>query len=262
LTLSCTPIEKSTESPGITSALPDDPVAVARQATVEAMSSVRAGYEGPKAGYDVPDSPRLEGWFDVNQYFSVLNHLSLQPGYTLDYLYVSNGSGARPYLYARKIDRQPYTTLEELAETYTDETYMDVTKDHTYDYFAQVQTDGSEESFFQYVVLRIMGGQFYLWWHAGYNDYTIICDSTRLEAILADNYSYSTLTTEVKEKARSLDLAPKVEINNDTVSVRVVIFTKWGGFIEKTYTITRSSPHIIKDITEKTLVEWYINLTF
>jgi hypothetical protein len=250
---SCTPAEKHS----------NDPIAIARQATVDAMRSLPSGYTVPNVSYDTPDSARQEGWFDVNGYFSVLTHLSMQPGYTLDYIYHNIGEDAHPFLYARKIDSKPFNTLGELAATYGDATNW-YESDHTYDYLAYVQTDNTEESFFQYVTLRIMGGQFYLWWHANYSDHINICDQTRLEALFADTGSLfdQKLPSEVRNAARRLDLAPKVEINENTVTVRVVIFTKWGGFIEENYTITRTFPHLIEDIQTKTLVPWQINLTF
>ncbi|MCJ7742943.1 MAG: hypothetical protein MUO99_00045 [Dehalococcoidales bacterium] len=240
-------------------------MATARQAMVDALSSLSSGYTRPEVGYNTPDSARLEGWFDVNEYFSVLTHLSMQPGYTLDYVYHNiGGEDAHPFLYARKIGSKPFSTLDELAQTYNDSTNW-YDSDHIYDYLTYVQTDGSEESFFQYIVLRIMGGQFYLWWHANYNDHTIICDHTGMEAILSEftqQGAIVTMPSSVQEKARRLDLAPKVVINKDTVSVRVVIFTKWGGFIEETYTITRMFPHMIKDIRTMTLVNWDSNIMF
>lgn len=156
-TASCTTVQKSTESPNIVSVSPDDTVAAARQATVDALSSLPSGFTVPEVYYDTPDFARLEGWFDVNAYFSVLNHLSLQPGYILDYVHHNNGSGAQPYLYARKIDSKPFNTLDELNNAYIDKAI-----DHTYDYLAYVQTDDTEESYFQYITLHIMGGQFYL----------------------------------------------------------------------------------------------------
>ena len=241
----CTPAQKTTESPITTSVPGDDPVAASRQATVDAMRALPSGYETPITGYD---GPRLEGWFDVNQYFSVLTHLSMQPGYILDYVYHSNGSGGQPCLYANKIDDTPYSTSDELAPIFN--------------YLSYVRTDDTEESFFQYVTLRIMGGQFYLWWHANYDDHTIICDRMRLEALLAGSIFDQNMPPEVQEEARRLELAPGVEINKDTVIVRVVVFTKWGGFMEETYTITRAFPHTIEDIKTKTLVPWRINLTF
>lgn len=262
LSASCASTEQPAKTPGNASVPSDDSVAAARQVTVDAMNMLPSGYEKPEVGYDVPDSPRLEGCFDVNQYFFVLTHLSPQPGYTLDYVYANSGSDARPYLYARKIDSKPYSTTDELAKTYSDETYIDATKDHDYDYLAYVQTDDSEEGYFQYVVLYIMGGQFYLWWHANYNDRVIICDHAGLEKTFAATQPPFQPPTDVQNKARLLDFAPKVEISKDTVNVRVVVFTDWGGFIEETYTITRAFPHIIKDVKTKTLVEWNANVTF
>ena len=252
--------QKSTVNPVTTSVSPDDTAAAAaRQATVDALSSLSSGYALPKTDYNTPDSVRQEGWFDVNDYFSILTHLSMQPGYVLDYVYHNGGSAAQPYLYARKIDSKPFNTLEELTET-----YVDKTKDHTYDYLSYVQTDDTNESFFQYITLRIMGGQFYLWWHANYNDHTITCDYTSLKALFAKTASFleQTVPLDIQKEAQRLDLAPSVKINKDTVTVRVVIFTKWGGFIEETYSITRTFPHITEDIKTKTLVPWQINITF
>ncbi|MBM3158037.1 MAG: hypothetical protein FJ004_12260, partial [Chloroflexi bacterium] len=103
--LGCPSLETVTPpTPNPTNPSPDS-VAAARQAMVDAMSALPSGYDTPEFGYDVPESDRLEGWFDVNQYFSVLNHLSLQPGYTLDYVYSNFGSGAHPDLYATNSDR-------------------------------------------------------------------------------------------------------------------------------------------------------------
>ena len=61
LGVSCTPAEKPS----------NDPLATARQATVDAMRSLPSGYTVPNVSYDTPDSARQEGWFDVNGYFSV-----------------------------------------------------------------------------------------------------------------------------------------------------------------------------------------------
>ena len=251
LNASCTPKEKPA----------DTALAAARQATVAAMQALTSGYEAPEVGYNFPDSARQPGWFDVNDYFSVLTHLSMQPGYTLDYIYHSSGSGAAPFLYARKTDSQPYTMLDELAATYPDHEYWSES-DHYNDYLAYVRADDSEEAYFQYVVLEIMGGQFYLVWHAGYNDATIMCNSMALDQKTALSYFDITLPPEVQQKAAKLDVSPKVEIGKDTVNVRVVIFTKWGGFIEEIYTITRTFPHTIKDIKVNTLVKWNCGIMF
>jgi hypothetical protein len=265
--VSCIPSQTSAGNTSVAKTSTDDPVAAARQKIVNDLSKLPAGYTTPNISYNTPDSARLDDWFDVNEYFTVLTHLSIEPGYVLEYLYHSSGSDAQPYLYVRKIDSPPYSTFAELIQTYNDGAYIDPTKKHSYDYLAYIRTDGTEEAFFDYVLLRIMGGQFYLWWHAQYNDHVIICDQTGLDGMLSDVNSYSsrfgqTLPVDVQNQARNIDFSPTVETGIDKVIVKVVVFTKWGGFIEETYTISREFPHIITDIKTKTLVPWNINLTF
>ena len=65
-------------------------------------------------------------------------------------------------MYARPEAQEPFKTEAEL-EAAPETGYLDY-----------VQTDGSEEGFFQLALLTLMGDQFYLWWHANYNDQQIM----------------------------------------------------------------------------------------
>jgi hypothetical protein len=57
---------------------------------------------------------RVEGDFDPNAYFPVLRHLSMKPGYTLDYVYhYMDHFGGNPCLYARAVDEK---SLESFIE--------------------------------------------------------------------------------------------------------------------------------------------------
>jgi hypothetical protein len=204
--------------------------------------------------------------FDVNAYFSVLDHLSVQPGYVLDYAYDYNGSGGSPVIYAKPEDQDPYLTFSEYyADTIGNRTWEEWFEVSRLEYMDHIQVDDTEAGFFQYVVLRKMGTQFYLVWHANYNDDRIICDQGLLEelvASLAEPEFGLALSPELQDQARALDLEPRVEIGEDTVEVRVVIFTMWGGFIEERYAITRSFPHkVIKEETE-TLVPYDCGILF
>ncbi|NLT28441.1 MAG: hypothetical protein GXX97_05150 [Dehalococcoidales bacterium] len=91
-------------------------LARSRQKTVDAMRSLINGYSLPREYWTV-DSARLEGWFDVNAYFSVLSHLSMQPGYTLDYVYHGRQLEGHPYMYARRVDSKPFSSLKELTQS-------------------------------------------------------------------------------------------------------------------------------------------------
>jgi hypothetical protein len=239
----------SCDLPATGTTIPDTTLSVARQKTVDAMLVLPMVYDMdvlPQA-----DSPRQDGWFDANKYFLVLDHLAMQQGYVIDYVYHSNGSLGRPYLYARPSDETPAANLSEMSEKYSGDSDG---------YLSHVAADDTEESYFQYTVLRILGGQFALFWHAAYNDWKIVCDHETLEDVLKSD-SYVAIPNDIKAKARALDLNPTVKMNQDSAMVSVVVFTKWGGFIQKTYTISRSFPHTVQ-VDETPLVEWQCGITF
>lgn len=123
----------------------------------------------------------------------------------------------------------------------------------------QIQVDGTAEGFFEFVVLRITGNQFYLWWHALLDDLVIISDETGLEKVLKSG-GVSRLPPNVEKKARSLDLRPVVEFQDNAAVVKIVIFTEWGGFIQKSYTISRDFPHKVIKEESKTLLEYRSNI--
>lgn len=237
---------------------PGDQTATEWQSTVDSLSSLQA--------LNIPEHLLQENAsktgeeFDVNAYFSVLDHLSIEPGYALDYVYWYDFMGGFPVLYARPADQSPYLTLSE----YRSAVGEIPGEEFSHGYMSHVQIDDTAEGFFQFVVLRIMGRQFYLHWHANYNDAMVICDQERLEQILetlSGDSDYS-LPEEAKEQARALDVAPVVEFKDDTVLVKVVTFTKWGGFFRDSYTISRSFPHKILEAEEEELVPYDCGIQF
>jgi len=120
------------------------------------MSALTGGLEFP-ANFQTENPVKTGSEFDVMQYFRVLDHLSMQPGYVLDYVYRYDGMGGYPVLYVRPAGQPPYATEADLAAGGDSTGYLDF-----------VQTDDTPESYFQFVVLATMGSQFYLFWHANY----------------------------------------------------------------------------------------------
>lgn len=53
-----------------------------------------------------------------------------------------------------------------------------------------------------------------------------------------------------------------MKIDIEKVMFRIVMFTKWGGFIEKKYQINKNSPHEIINKKEKTLVKYLCGLCY
>lgn len=122
-------------------------------------------------------------------------------------------------------------------------------------------SQGAVEGFLQFVVLRMMGGQFYLW-HAGYNGAQVIRTREALAALLSQPMFDQELPGDAQRAARKLDVTPVIEMGEDAVIVRVVTFSNWGGFIRRSYTIRREFPHRILAEEKETLVEYDCGVMF
>lgn len=244
-----------TPVPTLTPTLASTPAhSMAWQDTVDALAALQRAQEVPEH-FLTADPIRTGEEFDVNEYFSILSHLSMEPRYVLDYVYYYEFMGGFPVLYARPENQPRYATYSE---------YIDAEGDSAYgDFLNHVQVDGTEEGFFQFALLHVMGDQFYLVWHANYNDGQVVCNREALEDILTmpDDFGQP-LTEEQKEAALAIDLSPVVEIGGDTVYVRIVVFTKWGGFIQLSYAINRNFLHAIQSIDDDVLVEYDCGVMF
>jgi len=176
------------------------------------------------------------GRFDANEYFMVLTHLAPKDGYVLDYVYFAPGGDGLPKVYARREGEPTFAS------------YSEYEKAGVENYLSHIQVDGTAEGYYELSVLSIMGGQFYLSWHAEYDDWEVVSSRERLEAIIEWlNEKYRPLTEEQVEAALQLDVTPRVKFEGDKVRVRILVFTKWGGFYERIFTIDRNFPHQMID---------------
>jgi hypothetical protein len=218
--------------------------------------------EGPRGdGHPADESPTefggdgdQAGEFDVNEYFKVLTHISMQDGYSLDYVYQLDGLGAYPILYALPNGQAPYASLAEVPEN---------TK--LADFHEHLDVEDVEQGYFEAVVMQIMARQFYLSWHANYNDAEIVCNQGAADAIVEGlNAGDFGLEMDANQKAQvraMTNIEPAVTLTQDSAIVEVVIFTKWGGFFRQTYTISRSFPHTI-EMNEENLVPYDCGIMF
>lgn len=201
------------------------------------------GIDALRADLEMPDhlmqenAPRLSTDFDVNTYFTVLDRLAMQKGYALDYVYLYQGIGGYPVLYARPEDEAPFLSSADFQAEYGSRW------SEWPDYHVHIRIDDTPEGYLQSAVLSVMDSQFYLHWHANYNDHRIVCDQDALEMVLADMAFGQAIPNDVQTAARALDLTPTVALDEDAAHVRLVIFTKWGGFSRATFTISREFPH-------------------
>jgi hypothetical protein len=224
------------------------PPSAAWQSTVDELSALQSGLKIPKHLTD-ENAARTGEEFDVNAYFTVLDHLSMEPGYVLDYVYCYDGMGGYPRLYARHEDEPRFVTCGDF-------------RGDRDDYLAHVQTDDTEEGFFQFALLHVVGGQFYLYWHAGYYDDRVVCDRETVDAIVATDGGCDPFSAQQRRAARAIAPAPVVEIGDETVTVEIVTFSKWGGFSRETVEVDRSFPHTILDSDSEVLVEYECGIVF
>lgn len=230
------------------------------QETIDAIVGLRTGYELPDY-LEQENAEKRGGEFDVNRYFTVLKHVSMEPGYVLDYVYCWDGMGGSPVLYARKAEAPAYRTCSEYqraVSTPAPGTAAGSWLDH-------VRADGTPEGFIELVVLRTMGSQFYLFWHSNYNDARIVCDPATMEAIISslEGTNFGTpITAEQAAAARALDIAPRVEIGDRQVVVKIVLFTRWGGFYRSTFTMARDFPHTFEKPDSEELVPYDCGIMF
>jgi hypothetical protein len=228
------------------------------QAKLDDLARLLQDLEFP-AHFEEEDARRTGEEFDVNDYFTVLTHLSPEPGYVLDYVYYYDFMGGEPVIYARQQQEESYTTSAEYSEALGGNIFGDA----RYEFLDHVEIDGTAEGFFEYVVLMIQGGQFYLVWHANYNDITVVCSHEAVERVIEAANDFGTPLTSAQEReAMSLDLEPRVDFEEDTVRVRVVTFSKWGGFIENVFTISRDFPHRLLDYEGEELVPYDCGVMF
>ncbi len=227
------------------------------QTIVDQMIELTRSPDIPKH-LQASDGTRQPGDFDPNSYFDILKHISMEPGYTLDYVYFNTFIGAEPILYARKIDEAPFQSTNEFYEATGEERDENRYLDH-------VRTDGTPQGFLEYIILAIHGEQFYLYWHAKYNDLQVVCTPERMAEIAnelgKDDFGIP-MTDRQKQRSTLLNVFPKSAVHDDAVEIRVATFTKWGGLEERTYTIRKAFPHKILNVEIRTMLHYDCGVNF
>jgi len=232
-------------SPPVATTAPDP---VCWRCPVEGMAALTGNLQTPEHLLQ-PDAVKTGEEFDVSAYFEVLDRLSMEQGYVLDYVYWYDDMGAHPVLYARRAGEPPF-------EDYS--AYVAAGDVAPLAYLDHVQLDGSAEGFFQLVVLRLMGEQFYLWWHAIMNDTSIITSQTSLQVhrqVVEGNCTEP--FDPVLAGASRLALEPRVRFEGDLVSVSIHTSSGYSGLQRKTFSISRDFPHKFGDESTETLVEYF-----
>lgn len=200
----------------------------------------------------VKDAVRTGEEFDPNSYFSALTHLSMKPGYTLDYIYnyIDGGYGGGPRLYARLISDPPIRSFCKNDERGKN------------DPLSFLIADGTPDSFFQLALFCRLAHQFYFFW---YRNITIIASSADMERITTkeEGVEYLAPFSDAQvEAARNMSTDPCVEFADTTVAVTCCIFSMWGGFFRIKDTFQRNPPHLFVGSNELSRVKYSCGIVF
>lgn len=193
--------------------------------------------------------------FDVNDYFSILTNIAMQDGFALDYIYLGDSLGAFPLLAARPIDQPPYTSASDVPED-----------SELREYWKYIEVNDSEQGYFEYVAVLLLANQFYLSWHANYNDIQIVCNRADVDAIVEErntgDFGYEFDSAQMRQIRAMNNIEPLVKMTDTTISVEIITFTKWGGFYRMTYTINRDFPHEVIDRLDENIVPYDCGIMF
>ncbi|MBN1310956.1 MAG: hypothetical protein JXB30_06005 [Anaerolineae bacterium] len=190
----------------------------------EKLESLRQEIE---TKYDVDNLPR----FNVNEYLDVFDKVYTEDGYVLDYIY-HDSVAVYPLIYTRQESNKPVESLEDIKKLYSE---PDKSIEHVY--FEQ-----SPSGYFQFAVFDIAVRQFFLFWHAKYNDLEVVSSRRQLDMLFdspekfhphasADTLKLlGELLPIMRKRLDNISLQPSVVIDAETAAVTMVTFTKWGGF--------------------------------
>lgn len=240
---------------------------ISTQKTASAITTLVRSQPFPEQYYDaVTYDPEVV--FDPNQLLDPLTHLRIESGYTLDFVYSFTDLFGIPIIYAHKVTDPRFETFEEFRAQLGE-------CDHNLnpascEYTDFIEIDGTKEGYFEFVLLHMMGNQFYLYSHAEYYEMEVITSKARLdvlsEEINADQNDFHKwgipFTDRQKQRIRQIDPVPRVIITDEEVTVRVVYFSRWGGFFEVIVTLSPDMPHTINNIDVKNILNYDCGIMF
>jgi len=154
--------------------------------------------------------------FDPNEFFLVLDRLKMEAGWTLDYFYgYEVDVGGAPKLVAR-------TTQSSVCQS--DPERPCVWEENV---LHHVQVDGTREGWFQLMVLRLMGDQFYRTWHH-YEGKEILPSQAGLTAWVEEQSDWYGDAFDGTALA-AIPVTPLIGISEEGVRVEMVYFSTPSG---------------------------------
>jgi hypothetical protein len=187
-----------------------------------------------------------------NQFFEILDHIHLPKNYVFDYIYYFDVMTGIPFIYARHFNSEAYNSIGSFPnwQKYLYNFHIEDTIDRPFLQF--VELDQSALSYFQLALLALYCDHFFLFWHSGYRDETIVCskndllklldlNAIQIEALL--DSSFSSKFKNFGDNTSQIDLKPYVVLAKNVAYISFYYFTCWGGLYKVDWIVSRLYPH-------------------
>ena len=123
-----------------------------------------------------------------------------------------------------------------------------------------VELDGSPESAWERVLLKVLSKQFFLAWHANYERYRIITDMRKFDTEADVDFDFRRVWAAIDESGRRRmmknDFVPTVTLEDDCATVTYYIFSSFSGLVKQTDRVDMISGNILGETEEETIVEY------
>lgn len=125
--------------------------------------------------------------------------------------------------------------------------------------------DGTAESAWECVLLRIASEQFFLGWHAGYDRYQIVTDIRKfdeeVDAPFAGARAWMMIAEEGRKRMMANDFAPSVSVSEGFARVTYYIFSAFKGLYKRVDKVDLRDG-TVKRITDEVIVEYWCGVCY
>jgi hypothetical protein len=203
--------------------------------------------------------------FKAQNIMALFEHIRMDSGYVLDYKYMSGNNGY-PILYARKEICKCFCFQAACLDSKGNGEHKRFRSSENKNiYLGHINSDGSKNAFIELSILNTIGNQFYLIWHAAYNDWDIITLHSEIDSIykrLISGENKNVVSDSFLDETKQINLTPIVAVLEDKVIVRIHVFTSWGGLFLRTYTYAKKQPHWLLSMTDTLEVKYSCQIKF
>lgn len=216
------------------------------------VTKLRIEQKNIKVDY-LKDSVKVD--FDIKDYLQIFDELAIEKGWKVEFYYFYNGDAGRPLFLALQDD----TSLKDLLNSFNDK-YEIFRYNDSVNVFNHIKVSGTEKSYYQILILNLLGDDFALFWHAGYGSLDLLTSKRAVDNLKSIRNGKD--FDKIKDAISKIDTKPIYKTTSDSVMITLKCFNDWSGLSERTYSIRTKFPHKINLINDSILIKYNCGILF